>query len=257
MGSLRIDTGPIATVTLNRPERHNAFDEQMIAELTLAFDDLGKDESVRVIILAAAGRSFSAGGDLTWMRRAASYGRDENIADGEKLAAMLRGIDLCPKPVIARVQGLALAGGTGLIACCDIAFAAEEAEFAITEVRIGLVPAVIAPYLLRAIGPRQMRRWALTAARMSAAEAQRIGLVHGIVPAAALDGVIADECQSLVQGGPAAQKAAKDLIRSVARPLDAGVIAETAERIADQRASEEGREGVAAFLEKRRPRWQR
>lgn len=257
MASLLIETGPVATVTINRPERHNAFDAALIAELTLAFEDLGRDESVRVIVLAAAGKSFSAGGDLEWMRRAAAYGREENIADAEKLAAMLRGIDLCPKPTIARVHGLALAGGTGLISCCDIAFAAEEAEFAITEVRIGLVPAVIAPYLLRAIGPRQMRRWALTAARMSAAEAQRIGLVHGIVAAADLDRVIAAEAASLMQGGPAAQKAAKDLIRSVARPLDAGVIAETAERIADQRASEEGREGVAAFLEKRRPRWQR
>jgi methylglutaconyl-CoA hydratase len=257
MTSLLIETGPVATVTLNRPERHNAFDEQIIAELTLAFDDLGRDESVRVIVLAAAGKSFSAGGDLNWMRRAAAHSREENIVDAEKLAAMLRGIDLCPKPTIARVHGLALAGGTGLISCCDIAFAAEEAEFAITEVRVGLVPAVIAPYLLRAIGARQMRRWALTAARMSAAEAQRIGLVHGIVPAADLDRIIAAESQSLMQGGPAAQKAAKDLIRSVARPLDAGVVAETAERIADQRASEEGREGVSAFLEKRRPRWQR
>jgi len=257
MGSLLIEKGPVATVTLNRPERHNAFDETLIAELALAFDALGKDESVRVIVLAAAGKSFSAGGDLNWMRRAASFSREENVVDAEKLAAMLRGIDLCPKPTIARVQGLALAGGTGLIACCDIAFAAEAAEFAITEVRIGLVPAVISPYLLRAIGPRQMRRWALTGARMSAAEAQRIGLVHGIVAAADLDRIIAAEAASLMLGGPQAQRAAKDLIRSVARPLDAGVIAETAQRIADQRASEEGREGVAAFLDKRRPRWQR
>jgi methylglutaconyl-CoA hydratase len=257
MPSLLIESGPVATVTLNRPERHNAFDETLIAELALAFDDLGKDESVRLIILAAAGTSFSAGGDLNWMQRAAAFSREENVADAEKLAAMLRTIDLCPKPTIARVQGLALAGGTGLIACCDIAFAADAAEFAITEVRIGLVPAVIAPYLLRAIGPRQMRRWALTAQRMSAAEAQRIGLVHGIVPAADLDRIIAAEAASLMLGGPDAQRAAKDLIRSAARPLDAGVIAETAQRIADRRASAEGKEGVAAFLEKRRPRWQR
>lgn len=255
MAPLLIETGRVATVTLNRPERHNAFDEELIAELALAFDKLGRDPAVRVIVLAAAGKTFSAGADLEWMRRAASYSREQNVADAEKLAAMLRTIDLCPKPTIAKVQGTALAGGTGLIACCDIAFAAETAEFAITEVRIGLIPAVIAPYLIRAIGPREMRRWTLTAQRMSAVEAQRIGLLHGVVPAGELDAIVSAESQSLLLGGPQALAAAKDLIRSVARPLDSGVIADTAQRIADRRASEEGREGIAAFLEKRQPRW--
>jgi methylglutaconyl-CoA hydratase len=255
MALLLIDSGPIATVTLNRPEVHNAFDEQLIAELTLAFADLGKDSSVRVIVLAATGESFSAGGDLNWMRRMAGYDRDENIADAETVAAMFRTIDECPKPTIAKVQGSAFAGGTGLISACDIAFAVDSAEFALTEVRIGLVPAVVAPYIIRAIGVRQMRRWTLTAQRMSAAEAHRIGLVHGIVPAADLDAVVDAEARALMLGGAQALASAKDLIRSVARPLDAGVIAETAERIADQRASDEGKEGVSAFLEKRPPTW--
>ena len=255
MASLLIESGGVATVTLNRPEVHNAFDEPLIAELTQAFTALSAQDSVRIVVLGAAGKSFSAGGDLNWMRRAAGQSRAENLADAERLAAMLRSIDECPKPTIAKVQGLALAGGTGLICCCDIAIAAEPAEFAITEVRVGLIPSVIAPYLLRAIGPRQMRRWALTAQRMPAEEARRIGLVHAVVPAADLDRAVAAEAAALLQGGPRTLAAAKDLIRSVARPFDAGVAAETVQRIADQRASEEGREGIAAFLEKRQPRW--
>jgi methylglutaconyl-CoA hydratase len=255
MAALLIDHGPVATITLNRPEVHNAFGDEIIAELTLAFSDLSRDESVRVIVLTANGKSFSAGGDLNWMRRAAGYSREENIADAERAASMFRILDECPKPTIAKVQGSAFAGGIGLIACCDIAFAVDHAEFAITEVRVGLVPGVIAPYLVRAVGVRQMRRWTLTAQRMSAAEAHRIGLVHGIVPAKDLDAVVAAEAQALMQGGPASIASAKSLIGMVARPLDSGVIAESVERIADQRASDEGKDGIAAFLDKRPPSW--
>ncbi len=245
----------VATITLDRPEVHNAFDDQLIAALTRAFEAAGADPAVRVIILTGAGKSFSAGGDLGWMKRVAGYSRDQNLADAEALAKLLKTIDTCPKPTIARVNGQAYAGGLGLIAACDVAVAIAGAQFAVTEVRIGLIPSVISPYLVRAMGARACRRLFLTAERFDTAEAVRLGLIHQMTSAEELDEEIADIVGLLMINSPAALTAAKALIRMVDRPLDDDVIAATAASIADQRASADGREGVVAFLEKRKPVW--
>ncbi len=246
----------VATLRMNRPELHNALDDAQIQALTEALARVAADSAVRVVVLAGAGRSFSAGADLDWMRRMAANTHAENLAGAERLAQMLRKLHALPKPVIARVHGAAIGGGVGLVAACDIAVAAEGAVFALSEVRLGLVPAVISPYVIGAIGARQAGRYFLTAERFGATEAERIGLVHRAVPAAELDGAVAAITDALRAGGPDALAAAKRLIADVAtRPLDEALVTETARRIAAIRATEEGREGVAAFLDKRKPRW--
>ncbi len=246
----------VATITLNRPQLHNAFDDVVIRHLTEAIIAAGEDPRARVVVLAANGKSFSAGGDLNWMRRMAGYSDDENLADAEALAWLMMKLDRCPKPTIARVQGSAFGGGVGLVAACDMAVAAEGVQFSLSEVRLGLMPSVVGPYVVRAIGERAARRYFLTAERFDAAEAHRLGLVHEVVAADQLDAVVDRLIAALVQGGPVAEAEAKLLARYLAdRPIDEVVIPETARRIADMRASPEGREGVQAFLDKRKPAW--
>ncbi len=246
----------VAMVALSRPDVHNAFDETLIDELTRALAALDADDSVRAVILLGEGRSFCAGGDLNWMKRTAGYGHAENVADATALALMLATLAGLSKPTIARVHGAAFGGGVGLVAACDIAIAAQDATFALSEAKLGLIPATIGPYVIEAIGARHARRYFLTAERFTAAEAFRIGLVHDIVPADELDARINELLGTLLLAGPKAQAAAKALIRAVAqRPIDAAVVADTVERIAAVRASPEGREGIAAFLDKRAAAW--
>jgi len=246
----------VATVTLNRPEVRNAFNDEAIAGLAEAFTQLGQRDDVRAIVLAAEGPAFCAGADLNWMRRMAGYSRDENLADAAKLAEMLRLLYTCPKPTIARVQGDVFAGGMGLVAACDMAVSVDTANYCLSEVRLGLIPATIGPYVVRAMGARAAHRYALTAERFSAAEALRIGFVHEVVGADALDAKVAELSAALVNAGPAAVRASKRLVQDVAgREIDAALIARTVEGIADIRASDEGREGVQAFLQKRKPAW--
>jgi methylglutaconyl-CoA hydratase len=248
--------GKVATVTLNRPEVRNAFNQAAIAELALAFDELGRSDVVRAIVLAANGPSFCAGGDLNWMKQMAGYSDAENLDDATKLADMLRTIYLCPKPVVAKIQGDCYAGGMGLVAACDIAVAAEEANFCLSEAKLGLVPATISPYVIKAMGEHAARRYFLTAERFSAAEAHRIGFVHELVKADELNDGVAAIVKSLVSNSPNAVQQAKVLVRDIAgRPVDNALLADTAARIAAIRASQEGREGVASFLEKRKPSW--
>jgi methylglutaconyl-CoA hydratase len=245
----------VAWLTLNRPEVHNAFDETLIAGLTEAFTAAANDPDVRVVVLRALGKSFSAGADLNWMKRMAAFSEAENLADAKKLAALLQTIDTSPKPVIARIHGNAFAGAIGLIACSDLAVAVQEAEFAVTEVRLGLIPAVISPYLIRAIGARQARRWFLTAERFSAEQALAMNLVHEVVATDQLDACVDHWIDALRRAGPHALKAAKDLVKAVHASPDAALIEETSRRIAAIRASAEGKEGVSAFLDKRKPGW--
>ena len=245
-----------ATITLTRPELRNAFNDEVIAELTQAFTGLGSSDEVRAIVLAAEGPAFCAGADLNWMRRMADYDRAQNLADAARLAEMLRVIHQCPKPVIARVQGDVYAGGMGLVACCDIAISVDCAHYCLSETRLGLLPATISPYVLRAMGPRAAHRYCLSAERFDAAEALRIGFVHEVVTADRLDERVDAVAQALVNASPAAVRACKRLLHDVAqREIDAELIAQTVEAIADVRASEEGREGVQAFLQKRQPAW--
>jgi methylglutaconyl-CoA hydratase len=248
----------VATITLNRPEVHNAFNEVVIAELTNAFVKAGGDDAVRVVVLRGNGKSFSAGGDLNWMRRMADYTREENIADAGKLGTLLKTINTCPKPTIALVQGNAFGGGVGLTACCDIALAEESAQFCLSEVRIGIIPSIILPYVITAIGERQARRYCLTAERFEGKTAARIGLAHEAVPVGGLD-VAADKIiAALKDGGPAAQKRGKKLILDIARRMiDEDVIRLTVEQIAEARASDEGRDGLSAFLNKTEPSWRK
>ena len=246
----------VATVTLNRPERHNAFDDRMIAGLDGIFDDLSKDEAVRFIVLAAAGKTFSAGADLAWMQRVAGQTSAENEADALALAKLLQRIDTCPKPVIGVVDGAAYGGGVGLLACCDIVVASHQASFALSEVRLGLIPAVISPYVIAAIGARPCRRYFLTAERFSAEEGLRLGLVHRLVTREDLSEAVEALCADLRKGGPLAQAAAKQLIATVTSADGDILIQEwTAGRIAELRGSAEGREGMQAFLDKRPPSW--
>ena len=245
-----------ARITLNRPEIHNAFDDRLIAELTAALAALASDDGVRVVVLTGSGKSFSAGADLNWMRRTSTYGEAENLADAKALAKLMATLNELPKPTIARVNGAALGGGTGLVACCDIVVASSHAMFGTTEVRLGLIPAVIGPYVVAALGVRQARRLMLTGERIGAAEAARIGLVHEVVAADELDAAIATILDHLLKGGPDALAAAKRLVHDLAgRPIDAELIDYTARRIAALRATPEAREGVAAFLDKRQASW--
>ena len=248
----------VARVTLERPHVHNAFDDAMIAELTRVLQGLGDDHQVRVVVLQGAGHSFCAGADLDWMRRTAAYDEVQNQDDARRLAALLATLDALPKPVVARVHGNVLGGGVGLCACCDIAVAADDARFALSEARVGLIPATIGPYVVDAIGPRAARRYMLTAERFDAREALRLGLVHELVAADALDARVDALVATLLEAGPQAQAEAKRLIRRVRHgAIDAGMIADTARHIAAVRASPEGREGIAAFLERRMPAWRR
>ena len=246
----------VGLVALNRPELHNAFNERLIAELTAVLQALDADASVRAVVLTGHGKSFCAGADLNWMKKMAGYGAAENLADAQALALMLRTLNGLSKPTVACVRGAAFGGGVGLVACCDIAVAAHDAIFSLSEAKLGLIPATISPYVIEAIGARQARRYFLTAERFTAAEAFRIGLVHDIVPGPELDARINEMLGDLLVAGPAAQLECKALIRGVAhRPIDADVIAGTAEHIAAVRGSPEGKEGVAAFLDKRPPKW--
>ena len=246
----------VALVALARPEVHNAFDDTLIAELTRVLEALDSDASVRAVVLLGHGRSFCAGADLNWMKRMAGYGRAENLADATALAAMLKTLHRLSKPTIARVHGSVFGGGVGLVACCDIAFAAHDATFSLSETKLGLIPATIGPYVVEAMGARHARRYFLSAERFTAAEAFRIGLVHDICPLDELDGRINELLGALLAAGPRAQAEAKALIRAVAaKPIDDAVIADTAARIARVRGSPEGKEGVAAFLEKRPAAW--
>ena len=255
--TLEIETkGPVATLWMNRPDVHNAFDETLIAELTAACKALDHDPAVRVVILAGRGKSFSAGADLNWMKRAAANGVEENLTDARALAGMLRTLAEMKKPTIARVQGAALGGGTGLTAACDIAVASTKAVFATSEVRFGIIPSAISPYVVRAIGARQAYRYFQTAERIDAARARELGLVHEAVEPEALDAKVQEIVDALIQGGPLAQAAAKDLIRAVDnQPINHTLVEETAHRIAHLRATPEARDGIAAFLDKRQPGW--
>ena len=256
--SLAVETqGPVGLVTLTRPERHNAFDDVLIADLTEALRAMEADDTVRLVVLSGTGKSFSAGADLNWMKRMAGFSKDENQRDAMALGALMRTLAHLRKPTVARVHGAAYGGGVGLVACCDIAVAVQGATFSLSEVKLGLVPAVIAPYVVSAIGERAARRYFLTAELFDAAEAWRIGLVHELaVNEEELDQKVGEIVDALLACGPVAQREAKDLIRAVAhRPVTSEVIQDTAERIARIRSSPEGREGVAAFLEKRKPGW--
>ncbi|MCZ6668179.1 MAG: enoyl-CoA hydratase/isomerase family protein [Gammaproteobacteria bacterium] len=246
----------VASVTLNRPEQHNAFDDGMIAELIELLGQLEQDDRVRVLVLRAAGKSFSAGADLNWMRRMADYDLARNTDDAMQLAELMRRLNCFPKPTIALVQGAAYGGGVGLIACCDIAIASKQALFCLSEVKLGLIPAVISPYVIEAIGARAARRFMLTAERFSAEQACRLGLVHQVVEAQELDTTLDSILEFLLAAGPAAQAAAKELIRAVSnQPIDSDIIQNCAQRIAQIRATSEAREGLDAFLEKRKPNW--
>ena len=247
-----------ATVTLNRPDVHNAFDDKLIALLTRELDALDRNPTVGVVVLAAAGKSFCAGADLKWMRRMAEYSEAENQADAEALAALMKTLNRLSKPTVAEVQGAAYGGGVGLICCCDIAIASEAAQFSISEVKLGLIPSVISPYVVAVIGERQARRYALGAETFDAIEAKRIGLVHEVTAAEDLQAAVDAMVEALLANGPAAMAETKDQIAGVAnRPIDDRLIAAAAARIARIRVSDEGREGVAAFLEKRKPGWAR
>jgi methylglutaconyl-CoA hydratase len=252
-----IDERGIATLAMNRPELHNAFDDALIADLTAELKLLEADGGVRVVLLTGSGRSFSAGADLNWMRRMADYTREENLRDALGLAALMQTLNGLSKPTIALVQGAAYGGGVGLVACCDMAIATRRAAFCLSEVKLGLMPAVISPYVIAAIGARACRRYFLTAEPFDALEALRLGLVAEVAEDdAALLARGLDLAEMLLKNGPRAMAAAKDLIAAVSgQPLDEALISDTAGRIADRRASTEGREGLSAFLEKRTPQW--
>ena len=249
-------TGSVARITLTMPEIRNAFSDEVIQAITEAFADVGARADVRAVVLAAEGPAFCAGANLNWRRRMADYTREENLADASKLAAMLRTIAECPKPTIARVQGDVYAGGMGLVAACDMAVSVDTAWYCLSEVKIGLAPATISPYVIRAMGARAAQRYFLTAERFTAAEAHRIGFVHEVVTADALDAKVDELLKALTSASPAAVVACKTLVADVVgRDIDEGLIAYTVEAIADIRASVEGREGVQAFLNKRKPAW--
>ena len=248
--------GAIRTITLSRPDVRNAFNDEVIADLKAAFMDAGQVADVRCVVLAAEGPAFCAGADLNWMRRMADYTREENLADAAQLAAMLCAIYECPKPTIARVQGDVFAGGVGLVAACDMAVSVDTATYCLSEVKLGLIPATISPYVIRAMGARASHRYFLTAERFSAAEAHRVGLVHEVVTADALDTKVAELTSALVSASPHAVRACKRLVQDVAeREINDALVAHTVAGIADIRASAEGKEGVQSFLQKRKPNW--
>ena len=249
-------TGPVARITLTQPEVRNAFSDEVIAAITAAFTEVGAQDGVRAVVLAAEGTAFCAGANLHWMRRMADYTREENVADAGKLADMLRVIYECPKPTIARVQGDVYAGGMGLVAACDMAVAVDTAGFCLSEVKLGLIPATISPYVVRAMGARAAHRYFLTAERFDAAEALRVGFVHEVVAPALLDAKVDELLKALTTASPHAVRACKKLVIDVAeREINASLIHSTVQSIADIRASSEGKEGVQSFLNKRKPGW--
>ncbi|MFT4825605.1 MAG: methylglutaconyl-CoA hydratase [Halioglobus sp.] len=251
-----VDGCGVATITLNNPDNHNAFDDAIIAQLTTAFQSTASDESVRVVILASEGKNFSAGADLNWMKRISSYGREENLREATALAQMLKILNFMPKPTIARVQGVALGGAVGLISCCDMSIASANASFSLSEVKIGLVPATISPYVISAIGSRAARRYFITAERFNANTALRLGLISEIAQKDDLDNTINHFVEQLLRNSPAAIKATKSLVFDVAdRGISEALIEDTCQLIASIRASAEGQEGLAAFMEKRDPTW--
>ena len=248
--------GKVATLWMNRPAVFNAFDEQLIDELTMACHELDADPGVRIVVLGGRGKHFSAGADLNWMKRAAQFSHEQNVEDARRFAGMLRTLSGMSKPTIARVQGAALGGGTGLTAACDMAVASTDAVFSTSEVKFGIIPSAISPYVLRAIGPRHALRYFQSGERIGAERALAIGLVGEVVDGAELDACVGQQVEALLQGGPLAQKAAKELIAAVnGRKIDDSVSEETAQRIARQRATEEAKDGIAAFLDKRPPGW--
>ena len=248
--------GPVARLRLERPDLHNAFDAALINALTTALEQLAGDASVRVVVLEGSGRSFSAGADLNWMRGMAAAGEAENHADALALARLMRTLDELPKPTIARVHGAAFGGGVGLVACCDVAIGVPEAKFGLTESRLGLLPAVISPYVVAAIGSRQARRWFATGEVFDAERAERIGLLHEVVEADALDAAVQRQVSLLLKAGPVAAAQAKTLVRAVLPHVDRDALdGATADLIAALRISPEGQEGLSAFLDKRTPSW--
>ncbi|MFW2366975.1 MAG: enoyl-CoA hydratase/isomerase family protein [Desulforhopalus sp.] len=251
-----LDSRGVATITLNNPDKHNAFDDTIIQELSSALAELAANPDLRVLILAAAGKTFCAGGDLEWMKRMARYSYDENLGDAEKLAAMLKALNFFPRPTIARVQGAAFGGAVGLISCCDMAVATPQAIFALSEVKIGLIPAVISPYVIDAIGQRAARRYFTTGERFSAETATSLGLISELVQEQLLDEKIDELVEIYSDNGPAAVAAAKQLVFRVApRMISEDLVRYTSEEISRIRVSEEGQEGITAFLEKRKPAW--
>jgi methylglutaconyl-CoA hydratase len=253
---IRRPSPQVAEVWLNRPDVRNAFNDGVIAELTATFRTLGADPSLRAIVLGGRGKAFCAGADLGWMRAMADYTWEQNRADAQALADMLWAIHSCPLPVVGRVQGDCYAGGVGLAAVCDVLLAADGVQFCLSEARLGLLPATIGPYVVRAMGEQAARRYFVTAERFSAVQAHAMGFVHEVVAPDALDARVAEVVAALVANGPAAVKACKQLVQDVAgRPIDDALRADTARRIADIRASDEGREGVQSFLGKRAPAW--
>jgi methylglutaconyl-CoA hydratase len=246
----------VAQVWLNRPEVRNAFNDDVITELTQTFEALGADPQLRAIVLGGHGKAFCAGADLGWMRAMADYSWDDNRADAARLAQMLATIWACPVPVVGRIQGDCYAGGVGLAAVCDVLVAADAVQFCLSEARLGLLPATIAPYVIRAMGEQAARRYFITAERFSATQAKEMGLVHEVAPAETLDARVNDIVAALVANGPAAVKACKQLVKDIAgRPIDAALRDDTVTRIANIRASAEGRAGVQAFLNKQEPPW--
>ena len=250
------EPGTVAWLWMNRPEVHNAFDETLIVELTAALEEIRADAGISAIVLAGRGKSFSAGADLNWMKRQGSASMEENLADARRLAKLFRTLSECTKPTIARVHGAAIGGGMGLAASCDICIASTQASFATSEVKLGIIPAVISPYVVRAIGERQSYRYFQTAERITAARAHLIGLAHEVVVPEQLDEQVGAIVAALLAGGPMAQAASTELIRAVAnQPLTAELIDDTARRIAQLRATPEAKEGLTAFLDKRAPAW--
>ncbi|MBU0589090.1 MAG: enoyl-CoA hydratase/isomerase family protein [Gammaproteobacteria bacterium] len=253
---IRRPSPQVAEVWLNRPDVRNAFNDEVIAGLTQTFETLARDEELRVIVLAAHGKAFCAGADLNWMRAMADYSWEQNQADAQKLADMLWVLDQCPVPIVGRVQGDCYAGGMGLAAICDVLVASDNVTFCLSEARLGLLPATISPYVVRAMGPQASRRYMVTAERFSAAQAQAMGLVHELCSAEALDAKVAELVATLSANGPKAARACKLLVRDVSGvPISAELRAETARRIADIRSSDEGKEGLQSFLQKRKPNW--
>ncbi len=253
---LKLDSN-VLTVALNRPQSHNAMTPEMIVELTAVFHTINQREDVRVVVLTGNGRSFCAGADLSFMRAAAEYSFDENVADGKHIFDLMYAIDHCAKPVIGRINGAAIGGGLGLVSCCDIAIGVERAKFGLSEVRLGIVPAVISPFVVAKIGVANGRELFLTGERFTASYAKQIGLLqHVVADEAALDAKIGERVEQLLLAAPGAQSAAKELIRAVAYQSKEAVRDYTASLIAQRRASNEGREGMSSFLEKRKPNWQ-
>lgn len=248
--------GRVARITLDNPDKRNAFDDSIIASLTEAFEKAGSDDRVRVVVLQAAGKHFSAGADLNWMRAMGKLDAAQNKADALRLARLMQTIDQCPKPVVARVQGAAFGGALGLICAADMAVATDSARFCLSEVKLGIVPAVISPYVVRALGPRQAGRYFMSAELITADKAEAMGIVHEVVPEAELDQAVDTLVSNLLLAAPQAQIEARNLIERVSHgPIDNAMLTGTAELIARLRTGAEGQEGLTAFLEKRAPNW--